>query len=191
MSTPMSSPSRRSSFRSPSTSTRWRALRRIARETGSDALAADALHFSSDLVSSVLVLVGLGASRLGFAHADALAAIGVAAVHRDRRLSAGAAHDRRAGRRRAEGPGGARCATRSRPRPAFPASISCAFAAAAPLIVGDLGMFVSRTLPLERVAAIKADLAEALAARWPKMRLTMTANPLALDDETHPRARAD
>src|SRR5471030_1911936 len=30
---------------------RWRALRRIAAETGSDALAADALHFSSDLVS--------------------------------------------------------------------------------------------------------------------------------------------
>ena len=45
-------------------------------------------------------------------------------------------------------------------------------------------MFVSRTLPLERVAAIKFDLAHALAARWPKMRLTMTANPRALDDET-------
>ena len=31
---------------------RWRALRRVARATGSDALAADALHFSSDLVAS-------------------------------------------------------------------------------------------------------------------------------------------
>src|ERR1700677_3855032 len=58
---------------------RWRALRRIAAETGSDALAADALHFSSDLVSSVLVLIGLAATRAGFVRADALAAIGVAA----------------------------------------------------------------------------------------------------------------
>ena len=32
---------------------RWRTLSVIARETGSDALAADALHFSSDLASSL------------------------------------------------------------------------------------------------------------------------------------------
>ena len=44
----------------------------------SDALAADALHYSSDLVSSVLVLAGLVATRFGLPAADALAAIGVA-----------------------------------------------------------------------------------------------------------------
>ena len=38
---------------------RWRALTHVARVTSSHALGADALHYSSDLVSSVLVLVGL------------------------------------------------------------------------------------------------------------------------------------
>src|SRR5947209_226069 len=58
---------------------RWRALRRVARETGSPALEADALHYSSDLVASGLVLVGLAATRAGLPAADAFAAIGVAA----------------------------------------------------------------------------------------------------------------
>ena len=53
-----------------------------------------------------------------------------------------------------------------------------------PQVVGDLGLFVSRTLPLDRVAAIKSDLERALALRWPTMALTLTANPRALDDET-------
>ena len=57
---------------------RWRALTHVARATSSHALAADALHYSSDLVSSVLVLIGLAATRAGYPHADALAAIGVA-----------------------------------------------------------------------------------------------------------------
>ena len=57
---------------------RWRALTHVARVTSSQALAADALHYSSDLISSVLVLAGLAATRAGYPHADALAAIGVA-----------------------------------------------------------------------------------------------------------------
>jgi divalent metal cation (Fe/Co/Zn/Cd) transporter len=50
--------------------------------------------------------------------------------------------------------------------------------------VGDLGLLVSRTLPLERVAAIKAAVAEAIQRQWPAVALTVTADPLALDDET-------
>jgi len=42
------------------------------------ALAADALHFSSDLVSSTMVLIGLGAVMAGFKQGDAVAAIAVA-----------------------------------------------------------------------------------------------------------------
>ena len=57
---------------------RWRSLSRIAEETKSDALAADALHFSSDLVASVCVLLGLLAARAGFQQGDAFAAIAVA-----------------------------------------------------------------------------------------------------------------
>ena len=41
-----------------------------------------------------------------------------------------------------------------------------------------------RTLPLERVAAIKAELATRIGKQWPQADLTITANPIALDDET-------
>ena len=57
---------------------RVRSLRKVAKETGSQALAADALHFASDLAGSGLVLLGLGAAVFGFRYGDALAAIGVA-----------------------------------------------------------------------------------------------------------------
>ncbi|MFZ0606557.1 MAG: cation diffusion facilitator family transporter, partial [Xanthobacteraceae bacterium] len=57
---------------------RARALERVARATSSEALHADALHFSSDMWSSVAVLVGLGGVAAGFAWADAAAAIVVA-----------------------------------------------------------------------------------------------------------------
>src|SRR5579862_8053668 len=57
---------------------RARTLRRVAAETSSEALEADALHFGSDMWSSVAVLVGLGGVALGYAWADATAAIVVA-----------------------------------------------------------------------------------------------------------------
>src|ERR1700724_4182517 len=57
---------------------RARTLSRVARETSSEALEADALHFGSDMWSSVAVLVGLGGVALGYAWADTVAAIVVA-----------------------------------------------------------------------------------------------------------------
>jgi len=51
-------------------------------------------------------------------------------------------------------------------------------------IIGEVGIFVSRTLPLERVAAIKGDVARRIEAEWPQTALTLTANPVALDDES-------
>lgn len=56
---------------------RSRALSRVARETRSKALEADALHFSSDVLSSLVVLGGLLFTRFGYPEADALAAVGV------------------------------------------------------------------------------------------------------------------
>lgn len=56
---------------------RSRALSRVARETRSRALEADALHFSSDILSSLVVLGGLVFTRFGYPQADALAAVGV------------------------------------------------------------------------------------------------------------------
>jgi cation diffusion facilitator family transporter len=57
---------------------RARALDRTALATRSQALAADALHFASDVLGSLAVIVGLGLSALGYWWGDAAAAIGVA-----------------------------------------------------------------------------------------------------------------
>jgi cation diffusion facilitator family transporter len=54
----------------------WRA----SRELRSAALESNALHFFSDLLGSVAVLVGLLAVRAGFQHADSMAALFVAAL---------------------------------------------------------------------------------------------------------------
>src|SRR5882672_9303522 len=59
---------------------RARALHRTARDTKSQALAADALHFASDVLGSLAVIAGLALSGLGYAWGDAAAAIGVAVV---------------------------------------------------------------------------------------------------------------
>lgn len=56
---------------------RSRALKKVAKETKSQALEADALHFSSDILSSLTVIAGLIFVSLGIMKADAFAAIGV------------------------------------------------------------------------------------------------------------------
>lgn len=65
--------------------TRSRALLRVARKLGSQALEADALHFSTDIWSSLMVIVGLAIVAIGrtwhlpawLVQADAVAALGV------------------------------------------------------------------------------------------------------------------
>src|ERR1700681_1581127 len=59
---------------------RARALHRTARDTKSQALAADALHFASDVLGSIAVMVGLALSGLGYAWGDAAAAVAVAVM---------------------------------------------------------------------------------------------------------------
>jgi cation diffusion facilitator family transporter len=59
---------------------RARALHRTAHATQSQALAADALHFASDVLGSVAVIIGLALSGLGFAWGDAAAAVAVAVM---------------------------------------------------------------------------------------------------------------
>lgn len=60
--------------------TRSRALMRIAKKYHSQALEADALHFSTDVYSSLVVLIGLVSVLLGFPIADAIAAAIVAGI---------------------------------------------------------------------------------------------------------------
>ncbi|TMJ21402.1 MAG: cation-efflux pump [Alphaproteobacteria bacterium] len=58
----------------------WRAfaLHRAARDTKSQALAADALHFASDVLGAIAVIIGLALAGLGYWWGDAAAAIAVA-----------------------------------------------------------------------------------------------------------------
>jgi cation diffusion facilitator family transporter len=67
--------------------TRARALSRVAKKFSSEALEADALHFSTDVWSTVVVISGIGLAWAGetwnmpyLIYADALAALAVAAV---------------------------------------------------------------------------------------------------------------
>jgi cation diffusion facilitator family transporter len=162
---------------------RARRLRRVAAATSSEALSADALHFSSDMWSSVSVLIGLGGVAAGFPLADAAAALVVAAFI----CIAGW----RLGRR-----------TIGTLTDAAPLGVSERVAAIAqrmPGIVGvdrvrarpagavlfvDLAVGVSRTLPLDRVSVIKERLTRAIRAELPQAEVVITTEPRALDDET-------
>jgi cation diffusion facilitator family transporter len=66
---------------------RARALKNVARKYSSDALEADALHFSTDVWSTIVVISGIGLVWAGetwnlpwLAYADALAGLAVAAI---------------------------------------------------------------------------------------------------------------
>lgn len=162
---------------------RSRTLKRVATATSSEALEADALHFSSDMWSSIAVLIGLGGVALGYGWADAAAALVVAVFicvagwRLGRRTintltdtaPEGVSERITAIARRVPGVVGVE---RVRARPA-----------GAVLFV-DLGVTVSRTLPLDRVTAIKQRLTREIRADLPQAEVTITTEPRALSDET-------
>ncbi|MCB1545406.1 MAG: cation diffusion facilitator family transporter [Methylobacteriaceae bacterium] len=162
---------------------RWVSLARIAKETRSDALAADALHFSSDLVASVLVLIGLIFTYFGYPQADAFAAFGVAAFV--------AIAGYRLGRRTVDAlldtaPEGVADQVRAAVE-AVPGVVNVDFLRlrpAGPVVLGEIGIGVARTLPQERVARIVEEATEAIKRKAPEAELTLTTTPLALDNET-------
>jgi cation diffusion facilitator family transporter len=162
---------------------RSKSLSRVAKKTSSDALAADALHFSSDMWSSLVVLVGLGAVWLGFPLADPIAALVVSFFV--------ALAGWRLGRRTLNtlldtAPEGvsetmARLITsmegvlnlrRLRLRPA-----------GATLFAGVV-VDVPRTMAVDGVVALKQALTQRIKAQYPNADVTITTNPVALDDET-------
>jgi len=162
---------------------RARVLYRVAHETSSEALEADALHFGSDMWSSVAVLIGLIGVLLGYPWADSLAAIVVAVFI----CVAGW----RLGRRTIDSltdvapPGAAQriAEIAGRVRRVVDVERVRARAVGNKLFV-DLTVAVSRTLPFDQVAAVKDDVARALAAEMPEAEATITTLPRALDDET-------
>ncbi len=162
---------------------RARVLYRVAAETSSEALEADALHFGSDMWSSIAVLIGLGAVALGYPWADSAAAVVVAVFI----CIAGW----RLGRRTID--------TLTDTAPAGAATSITAIVAHIPGVVGvervrvrpagdvlfvDLVVTVSRTLPLDRVAALKERIESAVRKEFPKAELTVNTEPRALDDES-------
>ena len=60
----------------------WRSikLKRVAKKYNNQAIEADALHFSSDILSSLVVLAGLFCAQLGFVIADSIAGLVVAGI---------------------------------------------------------------------------------------------------------------
>ena len=140
---------------------RARALSRTAKQTSSQALEADALHFSSDLWASLAVLVGLGGVRFGIWWADAVAALAVAVLV----CVAGW----RLGRRTIDALTDAAPAGAAEKITAVAAKVAGVVAveqvrarAVGETTFIDLTVAVSRTLPLDRVSAIKADVGAAI-----------------------------
>jgi cation diffusion facilitator family transporter len=162
---------------------RARVLYRVAAETSSEALEADALHFGSDMWSSLAVLVGLGAVALGYPWADSAAAVVVAVFI----CIAGW----RLGRRTIDSltdtapPGAADKIRAIAARiPGIVALERVRVRPAGDVLFVDLVVAVSRTLPLDRVAAIKEQITNAVRGEFPKAELTVNTEPRALDDET-------
>jgi divalent metal cation (Fe/Co/Zn/Cd) transporter len=159
------------------------ALHRIARATKSDALAADVLHFSSDVIGSALAICGLIAARFGYPQGDAVAALGVAFFI--------AVAGYRLGRRTVDtlidtAPKGLTEQVRriAEEVPGVSGVETLRLRRSGAEIIGDLGISVPRTLPLENVAAIKASVQSAIAAAHPDVSVTVATQPIALDDET-------
>jgi cation diffusion facilitator family transporter len=162
---------------------RWRSLRKIAKETKSEALAADALHFSSDIVASLLAIAGVGAARFGFTQGDALAALGVAGFV--------AVAGYRVGRRTIDALVDAAPKGLARKVWAIAASVpgvikveSVRLRPVGPQVIGDLEIAVARTVPLEKVAAIKANVTAEIEAQHPEISVTIATQPIAIDSET-------
>jgi cation diffusion facilitator family transporter len=162
---------------------RARALKKAAAKFRSEALEADALHFTSDMWSSLAVIAGLGLVWYGVPAADAVAAlivagfILVAAFRLGRRtvatlLDAAPEGSEAQVRAAAEATHGVLSLSRLRVRPS------------GATVFVDAELNVRRTLPINQVVEIRQAFADAVRARLPGADVAVTATPVALDDET-------
>ena len=162
---------------------RARALSRMAKKTSSHALEADALHFSSDLWSSLAVLLGLAGVRFGLPWADSVAALAVALLV----CVAGW----RLGKRTVDTltdvapPGSARRVAAIATRvPGVVRVEQIRVRAVGEQTFIDMTVAVSRMLPLERVSAIKEAIGDELRQQMPGAQPVITTDPVALNTET-------
>src|SRR3984885_4359609 len=162
---------------------RARALHRTARATRSQALAADALHFASDVLGSLAVIIGLALSGLGYAWGDAAAAIGVAVVIsllglRLARSTVETLLDR--------APEGAseKATAAIRAVPGVVGVERLRVRMVGPTHFIDAIVQVPRTFPIDRVDEIKRKAQAAVTKAFDDADLTFTAVPVARDNES-------
>jgi cation diffusion facilitator family transporter len=162
---------------------RARALQRAARDTKSQALAADALHFASDVLGSIAVIIGLVLSGLGHAWGDAAAAIAVAVMIallglRLARSTVETLLDR--------APEGAseKAVAAIRAVPGVVGIERLRMRMVGPTHFIDAIVQVPRTFPIDRVEEIKRKAQDAVSTALGDADLTFTAVPVARNNES-------
>jgi cation diffusion facilitator family transporter len=162
---------------------RARALHGAARATKSQALAADALHFASDVLGSLAVIAGLALAGLGFWWGDAAAAIAVAIMIAALGLRMARATVETLLDRAPEGVAEkAESAIRAVPGIVDVARMRVRMVG--PTCFIDTIVKVPRTYPIDRVEEIKRRAQSAVSEALGDADLTFAAIPVALDDES-------
>jgi cation diffusion facilitator family transporter len=162
---------------------RARALHRAARETQSQALAADALHFASDVLGSIAVLIGLALAGLGYWWGDSAAAVAVAIMIALLGLRLARSTVETLLDRAPEGASEkARDAIRSLAGVVDVERVRVRMVGATHFI--DAIVQVPRTTPIDRVDEIKRKAQAAVSAALGDADLTFTAVPVALSNES-------
>ena len=162
---------------------RARALHRAAHETKSQALAADALHFASDVLGSIAVIAGLALSGLGYAWGDAVAAVTVAIVIAMLGLRMARSTVETLVDRAPEGAAEkAAAAIRAVPGVVAVERLRVRMVGSTHFI--DAIVQVPRTFPIDRVDEIKRKAQAAVVAAFEDADLTFTAVPVARDNES-------
>jgi cation diffusion facilitator family transporter len=162
---------------------RARALHRAAHDTKSQALAADALHFGSDVLGSIAVIVGLGLAGLGYAWGDAAAAIAVAIMIALLGLRMARSKVETLLDRAPEGASEkATAAIRSVPGVIDVERLRVRMVGSTHFV--DAIVKVPRTYPIDRVEEIKRKAQAAVSDALEEADLTFTAVPVARDNES-------
>src|SRR5882724_633377 len=162
---------------------RARALHRAAHETRSQALAADALHFASDVLGSIAVLIGLALAGLGFWWGDSAAAVAVAIMIAALGLRLARSTVETLLDRAPEGASEkARDAISSLAGVVDVDRVRVRMVGATHFI--DAIVKVPRTYPIDRVDEIKKKVQAAVSGALGDADLTFTAVPVALSNES-------
>src|SRR6266403_2713159 len=161
---------------------RARALHRAAHDTKSQALEADALHFASDVLGSIAVIIGLVLSGLGYAWGDGAAAIAVAVMIALLGLRMARSTVETLVDRAPEGVA-ERATAAIRMVPGVVDVDRLRVRMVGPTHFIDAIAKVPRTYPIDRVEEIKRRAQEAVSKALGDADLTFTAVPVARDNE--------